>query len=1364
MHCINTSHPDYKTLLVESGLHPDVLKAKISIWMTKNSDDRFPSIEELLGKDIMYQNENPRQAKNRILKAVFANTAGYINTQSYIPTMQLINTYNTKMGSQLLQLKKAASGSYYIVVNSLGFQKTSSVEEEANQELEDKLKEWAMLHDISIEAIDDLIKRFEGRYSSGILGVADFANQLIGLADERSIDTLPEEVAHFAIRILKNKDDISVNRALDNVIYTDEYLEVKEEYKNDYSLEEQFREEALGKILAKEIVGQFKDDTIVNNQPFGLYVKAIKEKFIKWVKNLFNKESRARTQIEKTINPLAQSILNKEKIVNIKEDTTGDIFLQKEDEVEDEIEEVEDIIVKQKREFLENTIKILTERINMLSTSAKSTTTISILEREIALIENNIAKGELDLSIAGFVKLAKGELGQINDVLDNALEKGIKNPGTLVISDNFIKMYSDLFITLSNEMYEWNVPKEEREDLEKLIRGIETTIAIISPKLNALQRKETIKTLDEGNIDSYGNKIDEDFDSREVFEATKEDTSIWRLQVGNYKYADSKIIKIAHKIIFDSIQRVKRFAVGTANDLLLAQDKMFKEGGKIEDLIEKDNEGKLTHFFIREYYWDKYYQALNTAKQKMAEELGFKNYKEITKEFLTDEQKKVFNKAWKRFFSEHTIQTVSSDGVKLTRPNNTYKNPNYATMIKNPATKAYYDLIIQKKKEAVNKLPVKYRTEKLIYMVPPILKSTVHRLSNKNESWNKRIGNLVKESLLLDKDDTQFGQVNVLNNKMVPIHFTSVLDNINDVSFDVANTVTMFSEMAENFKEMNKIAGQLGVVQLQLAKRSYQKGKNIKSGLESNDYKALDTLMTMHVFGAERNALTSKLPDNALTQKLGIAGKDFSATKASQLLSRFIRTNNLALNVVTSTAGWLKGSGDSIIEDQIGIYTTNESKNWARIEFSKNLTEVIGNIGNAKQTNKMHLILQNANIVELEKILYNTTDNRLSRKLLNRDILYTTFATGDYGIKGRITLAIYDNYRLYNNKFLTRSKFLELQEKKGISKNEAQKKWEGLREKSLYNIYEVVDGKLQVKKEFENVVTEGVLNSATGKVDQVTRYVDGTLSPTDKGALSRTILGDFLLMHRGWFINLIDTRLKKETSNMITEEEEIGTYRASASFIWNDFGKTLITEKGNLMAAFATWNTLSPARKRGVLKTTYDLIFLNIIAFLAAITNLAADESDDEDWTIQYAAYQMNRLLLEQNSAWSIGDLIQMIDEPVVGARMIKDLVDITEMWNPEVYERGMYAGKTHATKWWMKKMPTRNLYELQYPQLKNNFIKKMVESKYYEWMSPEQINSINATQKLNNYFSDGQLSEPVDLQDTINQLQSEEEEYNGFN
>ncbi len=257
-------------------------------------------------------------------------------------------------------------------------------------------------------------------------------------------------------------------------------------------------------------------------------------------------------------------------------------------------------------------------------------------------------------------------------------------------------------------------------------------------------------------------------------------------------------------------------------------------------------------------------------------------------------------------------------------------------------------------------------------------------------------------------------------------------------------------------------------------------------------------------------------------------------------------------------------------------------------------------------------------------------------------------------------------------------------------------------------------------------------------------------------------------MHRGWFIGLVDTRFRKEGVNQITEEDEIGTYRATGTYLKEVFWNALIKER-NLQPPFTIYKQLSPVRQRAVLKTALDAFYLLIVSIVAALANLAADDDDEETFHIQYTAYQLNRLLMEQGAAWSPAELIQMIDEPVVGARFIKDVSELTEAINfGETYKRGMYEGKSHATKWWMKKLPTRNLYELQFPELKNRFVKQLVDSKIYDLMKPEDGHSIFSTQSFKaevipfneGYFND----ESIDVTPAIEELEQNTDEYNGFN
>ena len=233
--------------------------------------------------------------------------------------------------------------------------------------------------------------------------------------------------------------------------------------------------------------------------------------------------------------------------------------------------------------------------------------------------------------------------------------------------------------------------------------------------------------------------------------------------------------------------------------------------------------------------------------------------------------------------------------------------------------------------------------------------------------------------------------------------------------------------------------------------------------------------------------------------------------------------------------------------------------------------------------------------------------------------------------------------------------------------------------------------------------------------------VDGTLSESDKGAIARTIYGDFVLMHRGWFINMIDSRVMPEVTNLISGEKEIGIYRASLKFIREE----LIHNK-KFRAPRKAYKDADPVIQRGVKRTALDLLYLNIIGFLAP---------------------------------WSPSELLQMIDEPVVGVRTIKELVDISEAWNSDVYERGMYAGSTHRAKWWLRKTPFKGIYESQYPAMKNNFIKQVVDSKIYNLLKDDDENKGNGMgfmDRLKLVFADEQSMSDDEVMEVIQYMEDE--------
>ena len=1395
-YCININHPEYQDLLNQSSLSPAVLKAAIGAWMVENNSTEFPSLEQLniAPSPALYQISGTyyqQKAKEIFFKEIYNQNL----TESQINRLNSkVRELSREIGDVDWNIRKSKSGGYYIagyknrpvtmddyyspyaggVFRQL---KKTTERQKRIKSLENKLLNWAKIHGIEVTSMKKVIEKFPENYNSNAAGIADFVNGLIALSDDLNVDTIPEEIGHFAVEILLQQNNPFITKALEEIIDTNTYNQVKEDYKDIYKNEKDFRKEALGKVLAAEIINQFKlSDELATQENVWGKIKQLASDFINYIKNIFFNSKNAKTDLINSVQSLARSILNEEFLGMY--ETPGTTAIEKDIttrllQLKSSNKIVNKSTIKAKEDFVKEVIIQLENRLGAFKRAAKSQASITNLKNDINKLIKLKEKGDIDLAIHSFINLAEKDLDSILKFLTTSKDKKSYNPFKLNQSYDFLEMYDDIMRQLSSDIYD----DQDIENSEYYGKMNDLKIKLSTGRgINRDMIKiAAIQVLEAGNLDAYGNKIDPDFDPESIVNESIEDLGYWRLWAGNYKYAEnSGILKNAHKILYNALGNVKRFTNRTGNELLRAQEEFLRKGYKVEDLINK-KDGKLTHYFERAYDYASYYEAMAKLKEDIAKELEYDSYDDIVVDLLSEEDAKTRRKMWANFLEENsqkiTEQTVEGDIITITVPANKYKNLEFSKKMQDPVYANYYNLLIQKKKEAVAKLPVQYRTDRLVYMLPGIRKTHLERLTS-DQSTLSKIQGVIKDTFFVDEDDTQFGEMSQLNNKMVPIFFTREL-NVKDVTKDVAKSVTIFAEMAENFREMNKISGDLGSVLKVLGERDYYldaKKKHRTKGVETKEYQALENLINMQLYGIEQSRKGNiKIPENEFTKKLGIADKEFSSNKFAQRLAGLIRNVNLVGNVTTILSGFFKGNIDKVIEDATGLYTTQESSMWARFTFFKNIPEVIGQIGKAKQTNKMHLILQEAGTVDEKKMLDETYRNRGTRSIMSHDILYTGYVQGDYLIKGNVTLSVYDNHRLYNGKFLTRARFYEQTAKeqnvpnnKQHQKN-VQKEWEALREKSLWNAYTVTDGNLTVKDEFKPYVTEAILNSVRGKVEHVSRYVDGTLAPTDKGKLSTTIAGQFLMMHRGWFVTLMDSRFKKSGVNFITEEEEIGSYRAFGSLLKNFIG---LWKQQDFSTARAYYSTLSPARKRGIQKTMLDFFALLAVSFLAALANIRADEDDEDDFTTQYTAYLMNRLLLEQGSAWSPAELIQIVDEPVVGAKFFKSLSELPEAFNmSETYKKGMYKDWSHAGKWWTTKVPLlKNVYELQYPEEKNRYIKTLVNSSFYDAMSDvEKASFLRYVLRWvvpTGYFK--QVDENAGV--IYEELSSSNDDYNGFN
>ena len=117
---------------------------------------------------------------------------------------------------------------------------------------------------VSVTSISDYIERYNAKngVDPSAKALADIANRVVAFRNgEINLDDLTEETAHF---IVEGWDQSEIEPLLEQVMFTDEWLEYADQYRKVYSkkypkelVEDAVKKEILGKILAKNLKDKF---------------------------------------------------------------------------------------------------------------------------------------------------------------------------------------------------------------------------------------------------------------------------------------------------------------------------------------------------------------------------------------------------------------------------------------------------------------------------------------------------------------------------------------------------------------------------------------------------------------------------------------------------------------------------------------------------------------------------------------------------------------------------------------------------------------------------------------------------------------------------------------------------------------------------------------------------------------------------------------------------------------------------------------------------------------------------------------------------------------------------------------------------
>ena len=184
----------------------------------------------------------------------YENTVTNILNKTYgkenvkVITDEYGNTWNE------LTLEEAHSEEIY-------FQKESRDEgRESPKELDEAINKFLEKIGVTVKQVKEITNR-NGEVI-GANAMADLLYKTIQVVEGKAqIDTLPEEASHFLVAMLRNSP--LYTSMYNDIIKFDIYKEVVAEYSEQYKGNEQkLREEAMGKLIASLIVGNFTDSKL----------------------------------------------------------------------------------------------------------------------------------------------------------------------------------------------------------------------------------------------------------------------------------------------------------------------------------------------------------------------------------------------------------------------------------------------------------------------------------------------------------------------------------------------------------------------------------------------------------------------------------------------------------------------------------------------------------------------------------------------------------------------------------------------------------------------------------------------------------------------------------------------------------------------------------------------------------------------------------------------------------------------------------------------------------------------------------------------------------------------------------------------
>lgn len=539
------------------------------------------------------------------------------NEYQVINNVELDSHLNSQTGANLLldrELNKLIDSEF----ESISTVDTSKIlSDKDKSDIENKLLGILQGLGVKVTSISSYMNNYKQKFglNPSIEALSDLTQRVVALSETgNTLENLSEEVSHFLVEAYNNQDEI--NSVLPTVENSPEWTDEASFYYNLYESQGETGENLTNKVR-REILGKIISNSILNNADSSLYSRALRlvNNFLDTIKAYFSPSTK--TNLNSLVNRITESAIEQDKFNN--NFSAGTLSSSN-----------FDIFYSAKPSTLSNNLNAAVTLMQKQLSVLQRESTGRGLNIRMETLRRQIEGSEILKSVSTYLDMVDTIYSDVNRKVKKVAElekKGEKvSPilmgpqavsAQILVTENLAHL-STLRDNLVNYEFENKNDKKQAIALVQSIDNYSNDIQAMSGELKNLttQRgEEMVETL----MQEF--RLPEDV--KEAFQtqlnSKLHDVNMLMANFGNMQNASNPILALLSKMVNKMYTTVRNKDLKIYNAL---SQKLRGLGmiDKLDSLVQRSPEGKLTNYFSSVVDYAKFDEAFNTEKIRLYNE------------------------------------------------------------------------------------------------------------------------------------------------------------------------------------------------------------------------------------------------------------------------------------------------------------------------------------------------------------------------------------------------------------------------------------------------------------------------------------------------------------------------------------------------------------------------------------------------------------------------------------------------------------------------------------------------------------------------------------------------------------------------